>query len=59
MTAALSHIPGKDGDGMVQMAQGAAKAGALTWVGMTSLEQYGGNRQNRRAFGADYQALRG
>ena len=41
MTAALSHIPGKDGDGMVQMAQGAAKAGALTWVGMTSLEQYG------------------
>ena len=26
---------------MVQMAQGAAKAGALTWVGMTSLEQYG------------------
>lgn len=41
MTAALSHIPGKDGDGMVQMAQGTAKAGALTWVGMTSLEQYG------------------
>ena len=41
MTAALSHIPGKDGDGMVQIAQGAAKAGALTWVGMTSLEQYG------------------
>ena len=28
MTAALSHIPGKDGDGMVQMAQGAAKTGA-------------------------------
>ena len=26
MTAALSHIPGKDGDGMVQMAQGAAEA---------------------------------
>lgn len=26
---------------MVQMAQGTAKAGALTWVGMTSLEQYG------------------
>lgn len=41
MTAALSHIPGKDGDGMVQMAQGAAEAGALTWVGMTTLEQYG------------------
>lgn len=41
MTAALSHIPGKNGDGMVQMAQGTAKAGALTWVGMTSLEQYG------------------
>lgn len=41
MTAALSHIPGKDGDGMVQMAQGAAEAAALTWVGMTTLEQYG------------------
>ena len=41
MTAALSHIPGKDGDGMVQMAQGAAEVGALTWVGMTTLEQYG------------------
>ena len=41
MTAALSHIKGKDGDGMVQMAQGASEAGALTWVGMTSLEQYG------------------
>lgn len=41
MTAALSHIPGKDGDGMVQMAQGAVEAGALTWVGMTTLEQYG------------------
>ena len=43
MTAALSHLKGQgnEGDGMVQMAQGAAKAGALTWVGMTSLEQYG------------------
>lgn len=40
MTAALSHIKGLEGDGMVQMAQGASQAGALTWVGMTTLEQY-------------------
>ena len=40
MTAALSHIKGKNGDGMVQMAEGAAKFGALTWVGMTSMNQY-------------------
>ena len=59
MTAALSHIKGKDGDGMVQMAQGASEAGALTWVGMTSLEQYGEIAKNRRAPGANHQALRG
>lgn len=40
MTAALSHIPGKDGDGMVQMAIGAARVGAVCMVGMTTLEQY-------------------
>ncbi len=40
MTAALSHLKGKDGDGMVQMAQGAAQAGALTWVGMSTSKQY-------------------
>lgn len=40
MTAALSHIKGLEGDGMVQMAEGAAQAGALTWVGMTEAEQF-------------------
>lgn len=40
MTAALSHLKGLDGDGMVQMAEGAKQAAALTWVGMTEPEQF-------------------
>lgn len=34
MTAALSHLKGKDGSGMAEMAAGCAAAGALCWAGM-------------------------
>ena len=40
MTAALSHLTGLKEDGLVEMARGAATAGALTLVGMTQAEQY-------------------
>ena len=40
MTAALSHLTGLKEDGLVEMARGAAAAGALTLVGMTQAEQY-------------------
>lgn len=40
MTAALSHLVGLREDGMVEMAKGAAQAGALVWVGMTDTAQY-------------------
>lgn len=42
MMAALSHIKGKDGegDGMVQMAEGALLAKAVNWAGMGSMEQF-------------------
>ena len=40
MTAALSHLKGKDGDGMEQMALGASRAGAVCWCGMGDEEQF-------------------
>ncbi|MDO4298489.1 MAG: alpha-hydroxy acid oxidase [Lachnospiraceae bacterium] len=42
MMAALSHLRGKggEGDGMVQMAEGAKLAGAVNWAGMGPNEQY-------------------
>lgn len=42
MTAALSHLKGKDGegDGMVQMAEGARQAGAVNWAGMGDEAQF-------------------
>lgn len=42
MTAALSHLKGKnsEGDGMIEMAEGARIAGAVNWAGMGSNEQY-------------------
>lgn len=42
MMAALSHLKGKDnqGDGMVQMAEGAQLSGAVNWAGMGSDEQF-------------------
>jgi isopentenyl diphosphate isomerase/L-lactate dehydrogenase-like FMN-dependent dehydrogenase len=42
MMAALSHLKGKgqEGDGMVQMAEGAKLAGAVNWAGMGTDEQY-------------------
>lgn len=42
MMAALSHLKGKggEGDGMVEMARGAAMAGAVNWAGMGDLEQF-------------------
>ena len=39
-TAALSHFKGKKEDGLAEMAAGAAQAGALALVGMTTPEQY-------------------
>lgn len=40
--AALSHIKGKNnqGDGMVEMAEGAKIAGAVNWAGMGTNEQF-------------------
>lgn len=42
MMAALSHLKGQDGqgDGMVQMAEGAKLANAVNWSGMDTLEQF-------------------
>lgn len=42
MMAALSHIKGKNnqGDGMVEMAEGAKIAGAVNWAGMGTNEQF-------------------
>ena len=42
MMAALSHLTGQggEGDGMVQMAQGALLAGAVNWAGMGANEQF-------------------
>ena len=42
MTAALSHLKGKNGsgDGMVQMAEGAKAAGAVNWAGMGEPDQF-------------------
>ncbi len=42
MMAALSHLKGQggEGDGMVQMAQGALLAGAVNWAGMGANEQF-------------------
>lgn len=42
MMAALSHLKGQggQGDGMVQMAEGAKMAGAVNWAGMGELEQF-------------------
>lgn len=42
MMAALSHLKGRggEGDGMVEMAQGAAIAGAVNWAGMGDLGQF-------------------
>ena len=39
MTAALSHLEGICRDGMVEMARGAAAAGALVWAGLGSDEE--------------------
>ena len=41
MMAALSHIKGKNnqGDGMVEMAQGAKISGSVNWAGMMTIEQ--------------------
>ena len=38
-TAALSHLPGKDGNGMVQMAQACADTNALCFAGMGDEEE--------------------
>ena len=40
--AALSHLKGKggEGDGMVQMAEGARLSGTVNWVGMATTEQF-------------------
>lgn len=42
MMAALSHLKGQgnQGDGMVEMAQGAALAGCVNWAGMGEIEQF-------------------
>ncbi|MDY4518010.1 MAG: alpha-hydroxy acid oxidase [Candidatus Spyradocola sp.] len=42
MMAALSHLKGQgnQGDGMVEMAQGAALANCVNWVGMGEIEQF-------------------
>lgn len=42
MMAALSHLKGQngEGDGMVQMAEGAGMAGAVNWAGMGPIEQF-------------------
>lgn len=42
MMAALSHLKGQgnQGDGMVQMAQGAAMARCVNWAGMGEVEQF-------------------
>lgn len=42
MMAALSHLKGQgnQGDGMVEMAQGAAIAGCVNWAGMGEIEQF-------------------
>ncbi len=42
MTAALSHLKGRggEGDGMVQMAEGAKMAGAVNWAGMGEISQF-------------------
>lgn len=42
MMAALSHLKGRgnQGDGMVDMALGALRAGAVNWAGMGDLEQF-------------------
>ena len=39
MTAALSHLEGTCKDGMIEMARGAAQAGALVWAGLGSDEE--------------------
>lgn len=41
MTAALSHIKGRDGSGMVQMAQGCALANAVCFAGMGDERELG------------------
>ncbi|NLW19901.1 MAG: alpha-hydroxy-acid oxidizing protein [Clostridiales bacterium] len=38
-TAALSHLKGQSGNGMVEMAQGCAQAGALCFAGMGEVEE--------------------
>lgn len=42
MMAALSHLKGQcnQGDGMVEMAQGAALANCVNWAGMGEIEQF-------------------
>ena len=42
MMAALSHLKGQgnEGDGMVQMAEGAKLANAVNWAGMGEIEQF-------------------
>lgn len=42
MMAALSHLKGEGGkgDGMVEMASGAAMAGAVNWAGMGDVDQF-------------------
>lgn len=40
MMAALSHLKGKEKDGMVEMTEGAKIAGAVNWVGMCENEQF-------------------
>lgn len=41
MTAALSHLGSTREDGMVEMAKGACRAGALHWCGMGEKEELG------------------
>ena len=59
MTAALSHLTGLKEDGLVEMARGAAAAGALTLVGMTQAEQYAAIGRHGRAARAHRQTFCG